>query len=193
MEPISHNVRYFRKLRGMTQTELARAAGTTQYTVSEIELAHREPHPATLRKLAAALGVRVADLYGDPSSPLAPAPTSVQLRLNGVLVEDEQGAQPSDGEIRAMDRWLSYLEQRLAEGDMSRDEIAHDLDAARAFAIGKNPGHYPDDLFDRFMRLLRRALQEGKSFDALQSEAAELEADMRQLEEEYAEAKERQT
>lgn len=64
MEPTSENVRYYRKLRGMTQAELAEAAGTTQYTVSEIELAHREPHPATLRKLAAALRIRVADFYG---------------------------------------------------------------------------------------------------------------------------------
>jgi len=93
LEPISHNVRYFRKLRGMTQAELAKAAGTTQYTVSEIELAHREPHPATLRKLAAALGVRVADFYGELDSPLGPAPSSqAKLFNNGVLDEERRAA-----------------------------------------------------------------------------------------------------
>jgi transcriptional regulator with XRE-family HTH domain len=82
LELIGQNVRHFRKLRGMTQAELAKYAGTTQYTVSEIELAHREPQPATLRKLAKALGVTVADFYGEldypkgqPSLPLEKEPS----------------------------------------------------------------------------------------------------------------------
>jgi len=97
LEPISHNVRHFRKLRGMTQAELAKAAGTTQYTVSEIELAHREPHPATLRKLAAALGVRVADFYGELDSPLAEAPpSSIQPPLNGFEEEERRSLTVAD-------------------------------------------------------------------------------------------------
>jgi transcriptional regulator with XRE-family HTH domain len=56
-------VRHMRKMRGMSQQELAERAGVTQNTVSEIELGHRDPHPATLRKLAKALDVEVAEFF----------------------------------------------------------------------------------------------------------------------------------
>ena len=116
MEPISHNVRYFRKLRGMTQAELAKAAGTTQYTVSEIELGHREPHPATLRKLATALGIRVADFYGEAQIPKVSAPPSpTQPPLNGF--EEERRAQEDLGRdlgrLEGLWGWKSYLSRRV--------------------------------------------------------------------------------
>jgi transcriptional regulator with XRE-family HTH domain len=38
------SVRRLRKERGWTQRDLAAKAGTTQYTISEIELGHRDPH-----------------------------------------------------------------------------------------------------------------------------------------------------
>jgi excisionase family DNA binding protein len=100
---------------------------------------------------------------------------------------------PTDQEIKSLVRWLSYLEHRLNEGNLAREEIAHDLDAASAFGIRKDPAQYPDEVFDKFMRLIRRALEEGKSFDALQTELVGLEAAMHRLEEVYAEAKELQT
>jgi transcriptional regulator with XRE-family HTH domain len=114
LEPISHNVRHFRKLLGMTQAELAKAAGTTQYTVSEIELAHREPHPATLRKLAAALGVRVADFYGEPHSPLAEAPpSSIQPPLTGFEEERRSLTAYERNAADALDAFCSQLEEFL--------------------------------------------------------------------------------
>ena len=100
---------------------------------------------------------------------------------------------PTDQEIKSLGRWLSYLEHRLNEGNLTREEIAHDLDAARAFGIGKDPALYPTDLVGNFLQIGRRALEEGKSFDTLQNELAGLEADMDQLEEVHAEAKEQQT
>jgi transcriptional regulator with XRE-family HTH domain len=60
-----YRIRYLRRREGWTQRKLADEAGTTQYTVSEIEQGHRDPHPATLRKLAVALNVRVKDLFED--------------------------------------------------------------------------------------------------------------------------------
>ncbi len=59
-----------RKLRiqkGYSQQELANRADTAQHTISEIELGRREPQGRTLRKLAAALGVSVADLFEEES------------------------------------------------------------------------------------------------------------------------------
>jgi transcriptional regulator with XRE-family HTH domain len=130
LEPISHNVRHFRKLRGMTQAELAKAAGTTQYTVSEIELAHREPHPATLRKLAAALGVRVADFYGEPDSPLAEAPpSSLQPPLNGF---EEERQRPGLDQVRdafapladGLHRYCARWEEKLPNLRGTHEEVA---------------------------------------------------------------------
>jgi transcriptional regulator with XRE-family HTH domain len=67
-------LRKLRKERGWSQRELADEAGTTQYTVSEIEQGHRDPHPTTLRKLAEALGVSVAEFFGEETAdPKAPA------------------------------------------------------------------------------------------------------------------------
>jgi excisionase family DNA binding protein len=100
---------------------------------------------------------------------------------------------PTDSEISALSRWLTHLEQRLSEGNLTREEIAHDMDAALAFGIRKAPAEYPDEIFNRFIRLVRQALEDGKSYDTLQTELADLEANMDQLEEVYAEAKEQQT
>jgi transcriptional regulator with XRE-family HTH domain len=121
LEPISHNVRYFRKLRGMTQAELAKAAGTTQYTVSEIELAHREPHPATLRKLASALGVRVADFYGEAEVPKVSAPPSQERLFNNGGPEDAAQSEALQEALAVLFQGLArrgqgIIEQSLREG-----------------------------------------------------------------------------
>jgi excisionase family DNA binding protein len=125
--------------------------------------------------------------------PKAVTPPSQRSLFNGGEEERRSKASPTAGEISAIRRWLSYLEQTLIEGNLAREEIAHDLDAARAFGIGKDPALYPSDLVGDFLQIVRRALEEGKSFDTLQNEFAGLEADMDQLEEVYAEAKEQQT
>jgi len=47
---------------GMSLRALAIAAGVAHDTVMDIEAGKREPHPATVKKLAAALGVPIEDL-----------------------------------------------------------------------------------------------------------------------------------
>ena len=56
-------LRRIRKLKGLTQVELAALSGVSQYTITEIETGRREPRPSTLHKLAEALGVEVADFF----------------------------------------------------------------------------------------------------------------------------------
>ena len=59
-------LRRFRRGQAMTQAQLADAAGVNQSTIAMIEGEKRpNPHPATLGKLARALGVRAADLLDD--------------------------------------------------------------------------------------------------------------------------------
>ena len=70
-------LRVLRLNQGLTQAELAALAGVSEYTVTRLERGQRKrPHPATRRKLAAALGVPIADvdeLRGNSEyAPLAP-------------------------------------------------------------------------------------------------------------------------
>jgi transcriptional regulator with XRE-family HTH domain len=57
-----------RERKALTQEELAAKAGINRVTLARIETG-AEPFPATIRKLAAALGVQPADL-------MEPLPTS---------------------------------------------------------------------------------------------------------------------
>jgi len=63
-----------RLLRGWSQRDLAREAGTTAETISSIETGQHEPRPSTLRKLAEGLGLEVRDFYKEPAVPLGEAP-----------------------------------------------------------------------------------------------------------------------
>lgn len=62
---IGENLRRARFRAGLTQQELADKAGTTQTTVARIERDTVEPEVTTIRKLAAALDVRIPELLGD--------------------------------------------------------------------------------------------------------------------------------
>ena len=55
-------LRAARQRAGLTQRELARLAGVGKGTVSELEVGRRGCYPRTIRKLAEALGAKVADL-----------------------------------------------------------------------------------------------------------------------------------
>ncbi len=50
---------------GLTQSELADAAGVSRDAVGAAESGRHDPHVSTLRALAAALGCRVDDLLND--------------------------------------------------------------------------------------------------------------------------------
>src|SRR5215216_3943469 len=63
----------WRESRGFTQRELAAEAGISEVTVARLETGHSST-PSTARKIAAALGVSVADLLERPPVPLVEAP-----------------------------------------------------------------------------------------------------------------------
>jgi len=64
-------LRRLRLHKGWSQQDLAGKSGVGQDTISGIESGRREPRPSTLRKLAQALGVEVADFFRVPAAPLA--------------------------------------------------------------------------------------------------------------------------
>ena len=62
-------VKRIRTMRGMNQVDLSEASGVSQNTISEIETGRRKARPATLGKLARALGVDIADFFDEPTYP----------------------------------------------------------------------------------------------------------------------------
>ena len=61
------SVRRMRREKGLSQQELADLADVGQDSISAIETGKHEPHPRTLRKLADALGVEVAEFFKEPA------------------------------------------------------------------------------------------------------------------------------
>jgi transcriptional regulator with XRE-family HTH domain len=57
-------LREWRHQRTLSQSELAALSGITKATIVNLEKSeHRTPHPRTIRKLAAALGIEPRELY----------------------------------------------------------------------------------------------------------------------------------
>jgi transcriptional regulator with XRE-family HTH domain len=63
---IGKRIRVWRVLNDQTQDDLARAAGVTRYFVSAIERGAQGLDAVRLRRLAAAMGMPLADLLADP-------------------------------------------------------------------------------------------------------------------------------
>jgi transcriptional regulator with XRE-family HTH domain len=83
-------LREWREARALTQVELAELADLSSRSVAGYE-AGAGARPPTVRRLAEALGVEVADLRGVPERPpLGPAPPSQQPTLNGELEEERR-------------------------------------------------------------------------------------------------------
>ena len=73
-----------RRRQGLTQTELARRAGTSQPVISAYEHGHRDPSIETLRKLVEAGGERLQMDAGPPESG-GPPPVDVREHARRLL------------------------------------------------------------------------------------------------------------
>ena len=101
-------LRHIRERAGYSQQRLADDSGVSQHTISEIELGRRKPQGRTLRKLAEALGVSVADLLGEGWREAfvgsvrfrAQAKQRLEARLSSWEVASDEGA--SDEERRRL-------------------------------------------------------------------------------------------
>ena len=114
-------LREIRLRRGLSQADLSAVTGVAEFTISEIESGKRaNPRPSTLRKLAQALGVEVADLYGEIDNPLGQAPpSSIQLPLNGFEDERREALEILFDNLRihltgTADRWINEAETGLS-------------------------------------------------------------------------------
>jgi transcriptional regulator with XRE-family HTH domain len=122
-------VRRLRKLKGLTQVELAKLAGVSAYTITEIETGHREPRPSTLRKLAGALDADVADFF-----PKAPAPSPEPATVAALPEEEQRGLAVLYRELARKGR---SIEQSLRSGEQQDFEGLKELDLAHALLAKK--------------------------------------------------------
>lgn len=65
---VAENLRYKRKLRGMSLDDLARASGVSRAALSQVETCKTNPTVGLLWKIAVGLGVPFADLLGQPKT-----------------------------------------------------------------------------------------------------------------------------
>lgn len=63
------NVEHFRKIRGLTQTQLADVIGTSQPHISRIERGDDGPPLKMFKQIADALGVTLSDLFAENRGP----------------------------------------------------------------------------------------------------------------------------
>jgi transcriptional regulator with XRE-family HTH domain len=115
-----------RRRRGWSQKDLAEESGVGQDTISGIESGRHEPRPSTLRKLADALGVEVADFFREPALPKTEAPRGAgQSRAQ--RLEDLQTYEAYISEIA--EKYRAEAEPLLATLEDAKEPTEEDLDS----------------------------------------------------------------
>jgi transcriptional regulator with XRE-family HTH domain len=89
-----------RELKGFSQRALAKQSGVSPATIYELENGRRKPNPSTLRKLASALDVEVADLLG-ADYPKEERRSSLEPSFNDVLAEERR--------LHYLKPWAGYV------------------------------------------------------------------------------------
>lgn len=82
-EILRANIIRLRGSRGWTQRELAERAGLSTVAMIESGARGSKPSHETVRKIAAAFGMEVDELYDDPSEPQPPMPAELRAFLVG--------------------------------------------------------------------------------------------------------------
>jgi transcriptional regulator with XRE-family HTH domain len=129
-------VKEIRRRKGWSQKDLAEESGVGQDTISGIESGRHEPRPSTLRKLADALDVEVADFFREPAVPLDEAPREAG-RLSAIDVALDAARRQIALEKQAMFSGQSegVLDQRHANDAMQRLREEYGLDGNDAEAL----------------------------------------------------------
>jgi transcriptional regulator with XRE-family HTH domain len=131
-----------RLLRGWSQRDLAREAGTTAETISSIETGQHEPRPSTLRKLAEGLDIEVRDLFMEPALPKALAREAGQPEKSLLDKALDAARQDEEKDRRAAAR--AFASEGLAAEVLSGYE--EDKFRAELRKLG-----FPDEHFEDFI------------------------------------------
>jgi transcriptional regulator with XRE-family HTH domain len=128
-------VKEIRRRKGWSQKDLAEESGVGQDTISGIESGRHEPRPSTLRKLADALDVEVADFFREPALPLDEAPREAgppQVSREKLVA---QGIPVTDPEVDEVNYTIADL-WRLVRGGKPVAYFPHEeVDSARVWML----------------------------------------------------------
>ena len=123
MRPFGETVLAWRLTRGMTQAELASAAGIPRPNLSAIERGDREVTLRTLRALALALDVRPGSLV-DGQMPEQDAPALTRAQMERIAEATVTGAALANPRESALSGWLAAtLAGHLATGQPRRRAV----------------------------------------------------------------------
>lgn len=87
---VGDNIKKFRLLRGLLQSELAERCGVSQKTVSSWEKGRTEPNMSTIERLAVCLECRKSDLVGDVDVTEQLSPKELHLIVKFRMLSEEQ-------------------------------------------------------------------------------------------------------
>ena len=139
---ISDNMRAIRIKKGLTQKQVAAACGLADSTVRTYELGNANPKPATVAKLAKALGVSAAELYGVDWMPgIVDVPDQeTKSALYQSVVEDPL---PIDGRSRT--RLLVAFDKLNADGQLEAIKRTEELTQVPVYQAAQ-PGFSSDEI-----------------------------------------------
>jgi transcriptional regulator with XRE-family HTH domain len=139
------------ELRGqkaLTLHDLEEASGVGADAISKIENGHRKPHPATVRKLARALGVSVEDLSGPTNwrAQFLKQEAGHTTRLAEIAGRVRETLEA--GELEYTARFLEILDEGLRD-------LAESLHEAHRIEAGKKKTATEKSIDDKLDEVLR--------------------------------------
>lgn len=145
---IGARLRHLRKLRGLSLRHVAEAAGCSEGYMSKIENDKAVPSLATLHRIAAALGVNLSYLFGNPE----PGSTVV-ARYGARPVIDLDPLRRGHG-LR-LERIIPYADSHLLQcnihivepGGASEGQITHEGEETGYVLDGRIELHIDDEVF----------------------------------------------
>ena len=107
--------------RGLSQAKLAARAGVDPSTVNQIERGAREASPTTLRKIAQALDVNLAELLQETDSPKARRRSSPEPALFNGIDDERRSSRFAEAIVAAADKCVEtmlapHMDPKVAAG-----------------------------------------------------------------------------
>lgn len=120
---LGQNIKYLRKLRGLTQKDLAKEIGMTHSAISSYEQGNNEPTAGVLKKIGTALNASVDDILYKDLANLAGSDSDQKSMLSyaqdleaGRKTVDEVEAEVGDVNLKKI---IKLLELRVNELEMA--------------------------------------------------------------------------
>ncbi|HEM6237598.1 TPA: helix-turn-helix transcriptional regulator [Streptococcus suis] len=162
---IGQKIKDFRKLAGMTQTDLAQRLETTKQTISRYEKGDRKPGQDTLFELTDIFKVSIDDFF-PPTTPTT-APNSLIVQISDKVVQLHQDRQKNV---------LSYATEQLDEQERAStisDKTIDLYDARKRISLpvpGKvsaGTGYWQEDDYDTMVSFYADDIPDQKDFDTI--------------------------